>query len=440
MTVSTIFRRAAAPLAVFAILFAALAGCAKIRPITAPAPESGTADFSVYEAMGTSLTAGFQSGGLADRHQKNSFVNLFARQAGVTRFLYPGVNLGGWPPLLRVRSFQPLVLDSAGIRGAFPSALEATAKLDSAYNNMGIPGALLADVNDPFLNYNIGLGRDVTFFFHIARQQGRAIPLSILQLVRNARPTFVSFEYGVNELLGPATRGSGTPAVPAGAWAGLLHVTLDSLDINCPNAKKLIVNVPDPTKAPFFHILPPVELDRAGRPTAKFLIGVSPGDLLTLGAIDSLRAGYGYAIGDTSYLSGIPVPGNGLALPPQFVLDAGEVASIQTAAAAYNAAIAAEAAGRGYALLDFHALLDSWAATGVRIAGATYTTAYLTGGLFSVDGLHPTDLAHGLACNEMIRVVNAKFGSRIPQLDLSRVMTPSSSGLRRADGVIAAAP
>lgn len=441
MTVSTIFRRAAAPLAVFATIFAVLAGCAKIRPITAPSPERGAADYGILVAMGTDLTAGFQSNGLAQRHQVNSYVNLFARQAGVPRFTFPAVNLGGWPPLLRVRSFQPLVLDSAGIRGAFTNPLTSPpALLDSAYSNMGIPGAVLADVNDISLNYDVNLGRDVSFFYNIARQQGRAIPLSILQLVRNERPTFVTFEYGTNELLGPAAHGSGTPAVPPAAWAGLLHITLDSLEVNCPNSKKLLVNVMDVTKTPFFNTLPPVELDGAGRPKATFLLGVSPGDRVTLAAITLLKAGVGYAATDTSYLSGAPVVGTGTPLPSAVVLDAAEAASIQSATDQYNAAIASEAAARGYALLDVHAMLDAFAASGVRFAGATYTTAYLTGGLFSVDGLHPTDLFHGLLCNEMIGVVNAKFGSRIPTLDLTRVMTPTSSSLAPARGAVAADP
>ena len=47
MTVFTSFRRAAVPLAVFAALFAAMAGCAKLRPITAPAPERGNADYGI---------------------------------------------------------------------------------------------------------------------------------------------------------------------------------------------------------------------------------------------------------------------------------------------------------------------------------------------------------------------------------------------------------
>ncbi|MEO5618941.1 MAG: hypothetical protein ABIS67_14325 [Candidatus Eisenbacteria bacterium] len=443
MTVIPTLRRAAVSLALLAALCAAVAGCAKIRPLTAPPVERGSADFGIYVAMGANLTAGFQSGGLAQRHQVLSYANLFAGQAGTPRFTFPAVNLGGWPPLLKVASFgPPVVLDSAGVRGAFINPLRSPpAVLDSAYHNMGIPGALLADVLDPFLNYNIGLGRDASFFFNIARQQGRPIPLSLLQLVRNKRPTFVSFEYGVNELLGPAVRGSSAITMPAGPWASLLHVTLDSMDINLPLAKKLILNVPDVTRLPFFNTVPPVELTATGTPVIvagvpTFLTGtgglLQPGDLVTLSAVDSLKIGVGYQLGDISYMSGAPVPGNGRPLPDRFVLTAAEQTTLKTAVNGYNAAIANEATARGYALVDLRGLLDGIITNGFKFAGVNYSAAYLTGGLFSVDGIHPTDLVHGLICNAMSDAVLEKFGARIPALDLARLRTASSSSLSRA--------
>jgi len=442
MTVNTILRRAAASLALLALMTAALAGCAKIRPLAPALPDSGSADFSNYVAMGTNVSAGFQSGGLANRHQVLSFTHLFAGQAGSPSFTYPRVNLGGWPPLLRVQSFgPPLVLDSAGARGAFITPLTSPpALLDSAYHNMAIPGALLADVMDSVLNYNISLGRDVSFFYNIARQQGRPLPLSILQLVANKQPTFVSFEYGINEVLGPAARGSGTAAVPAANWAFLLNATLTSLDARTPNAKKLIVNVPDVTRFPFFNTLPPVELTATGQPVTvggvpTFLLGtggpLQPGDLVTLRAADSLALGVGYSLGGTSYLSGMPVPGTGRPLPDSYVLTAAERASLRATLDGYNLAIATEAAARGYALLDLHGVVGDILTRGFHFAGVDYSGAFLTGGLFSVDGIHPTDLVHGLLCNAMGQAVREKFGARIPTLDMSRVLTASSSALAR---------
>src|SRR5262245_1825785 len=82
------------------------AGCGKIDPITQPAPKSGNADFTRYVATGTSVTAGWESGGLVDHHQRQGYAYLFARQAGALSFTIPSVSADGFPPLLRIRSLS----------------------------------------------------------------------------------------------------------------------------------------------------------------------------------------------------------------------------------------------------------------------------------------------------------------------------------------------
>src|SRR5205085_8999393 len=72
------------------------------------------------------------------------------------------------------------------------------------------------------------------------------------------------------------------------------------------------------------------------------------------------------------------------------------------------AAIAAEASARGAALVDFHALLADIARNGFTYNGVRYTTAYVTGGLFSLDGVHPTDLGYGVIANRMIDAVRSE--------------------------------
>src|SRR5262249_35930747 len=93
-TVSRIARRAGLTLA----FVAAAVGCAKLRPLTAPSPQPGQANFSRYVAMGTAISAGFQSGGLAQRHQVLAFPYLFAKQAGATTLTYPSAKLARSPP------------------------------------------------------------------------------------------------------------------------------------------------------------------------------------------------------------------------------------------------------------------------------------------------------------------------------------------------------
>jgi hypothetical protein len=61
-----------------------------------------------------------------------------------------------------------------------------------------------------------------------------------------------------------------------------------------------------------------------------------------------------------------------------------------------------------------------------------YTSAFVTGGLFSLDGVHPNDLAQALLCNEVIRAVNARFASNIQPLDPLKFATLSSSSASAA--------
>src|SRR4051812_30964392 len=74
-------------LAALLLLAALLAGCegpcSKIAPLSGPAVTRGI-DFTTYVAAGTSISSGFQSGGLVNRHQVRSFPADFAQQIGKT--------------------------------------------------------------------------------------------------------------------------------------------------------------------------------------------------------------------------------------------------------------------------------------------------------------------------------------------------------------------
>ena len=56
-------------------------GCAKIDPISAPPVNTGSADFTTLAVLGTSISAGYQNGGLAESRQVNSHVALLAKRS-----------------------------------------------------------------------------------------------------------------------------------------------------------------------------------------------------------------------------------------------------------------------------------------------------------------------------------------------------------------------
>ena len=62
----------------------------------------------------------------------------------------------------------------------------------------------------------------------------------------------------------------------------------------------------------------------------------------------------------------------------------------------------------------------------------------MTGGLFSLDGVHPSDLAHAVLANALIDAVNTRFGAAITHVNPAAYATATSSAARpapREDGL-----
>ena len=57
--------------------------------------------------------------------------------------------------------------------------------------------------------------------------------------------------------------------------------------------------------------------------------------------------------------------------------------------------------------------------SGIVFNGVDYSTQYLTGGAFSLDGVHPNARGYALIANEFIRAINAKYRSTIPDTDVN---------------------
>jgi hypothetical protein len=99
-----------------------------------------------------------------------------------------------------------------------------------------------------------------------------------------------------------------------------------------------------------------------------------------------------------------------------------EVAAIQARTDELNEIIAAEASGAGAILVDANAIFDRIRAEGYEIGGLTLTASLLTGGIFSADGIHPSNIAHAIVADEIIQAVNAAEGTDIERPNLSEVL------------------
>jgi hypothetical protein len=117
----------------------------------AAAQNTGSASFTRYVAMGDSLTAGFNSGGLVRDVQVNSYPALIWRQAtgGAGGFEQPLVSQPGIPPLLILTG-----LTSAPTPRSSQNGSPLNLNLPRPYNNLAVPGA---DVRDAVVTATGGL-------------------------------------------------------------------------------------------------------------------------------------------------------------------------------------------------------------------------------------------------------------------------------------------
>ncbi|UFH56012.1 SGNH/GDSL hydrolase family protein [Spirosoma sp. KNUC1025] len=105
-------------------------------------------------------------------------------------------------------------------------------------------------------------------------------------------------------------------------------------------------------------------------------------------------------------------------LPSQFVLDAGEITALNARIAEFNSVMKAQADAKGVAYVDPNTIISQVATTaGLVQNGVTYTSAFLLGGVFSLDGIHLTPAGYALMANEIIKGINSKYGSTIPPVN-----------------------
>ncbi|PWN68490.1 G-D-S-L family lipolytic protein [Chryseobacterium phosphatilyticum] len=96
----------------------------------------------------------------------------------------------------------------------------------------------------------------------------------------------------------------------------------------------------------------------------------------------------------------------------------GEVEEVLAATVSFNAAIKAAATAKDLAFVDMNTKmkeLDSKA--GIVWDGVKYSATFVTGGAFSLDGVHLTGRGYGIVANEFIKTINAKYRSTLPQVD-----------------------
>jgi lysophospholipase L1-like esterase len=375
---------------------------------------TGAANFTTYVAMGDSLTAGFSNGSIVETFQRNSYPALIYRQATgkTTGFEQPLVSAPGLPGALRLTGLFPTMISPTPGTGQ-PLNLN----LPKPYNNLAVPGASLHDLltkthstspTDPTDLVLRGLGGGTT-------QLQQALLL---------KPTFVTLWIGNNDALGAATSGiavEGVTLTPATQFDTEYRAVVDAITTTAGVKQLAIANIPDVTSIPFVTTIPrfvvnprtnQLVLDPGGNPIP--LIGpdglLQAGDFVLLTASAELTTGRGIPVGVGN--------GTGQPLSNGAVLSAAEAATIKEHVDAYNNTIRTVATEKAAAFVDANSVLRGIAASGLRVGGVSYSSAFLTGGIFGYDGVHPTAFGYAYIANLFIDEINATYGGDIPEVDL----------------------
>jgi GDSL-like Lipase/Acylhydrolase len=122
--------------------------------------------------------------------------------------------------------------------------------------------------------------------------------------------------------------------------------------------------------------------------------------------------------------------GNGSAIPlaDRFVLSKNEISELKTATDAFNTTIKSLASQYNLAFVDANKVLSDVANFGITGNGYTLNSTYVTGGAFSLDGVHPSPRGYALIANEFIKAINAKYGSNLKGVNFAdyRIMFPAT--------------
>jgi hypothetical protein len=204
---------------------------------------------------------------------------------------------------------------------------------------------------------------------------------------------------GSNDVLFSILYGTALTDVPT--FSALYHLAATTLAAG--SGHLVLANVPDVTLVPYLASVPTLAaIVGLPVPVVELVFGLQPDDKVTPYAFQLIEA-----MGTS--LTTLP---DSIAQGP-VVIRAAELAQIRATVLAYNAEIANEAASNGATLVDIYSLVNDLAANGVVVGGQTLTTGFM-GGLFSLDGIRPTDTGYAVIANEFIKTMNRSFAAGIP--------------------------
>jgi lysophospholipase L1-like esterase len=436
---------------IFLILlsFAVFTACE--RKISTFSVTSGSANFSKYVCLGNSLCAGYADGALYHNGQVYSIPNLVAGQlqmAGSGNFVQPlvtsefGVAFTGSGTKLKLGYST----DCRGVTSLGPiadiGAEEPLGPVGYDVNNFAVPGAKSFHLLAPHYGDPQGLmtypPTANPYFYRFAKTAAS----SVLGDALTASPTFFLLWIGDNDVLSYALSGGTSDTITSPSFFQL--VMGDILQqLTAASAKGVIATIPDVTAIPYFNTIPynglvltqseadsvnmamtlyqlPYHYTAGANPflvtdtTATNLFKVrqmKPGELVLLSIPqDSLKC---VGMGIISRLTERPYP-----IPKKYFLSLSDISKIQATTTAYNQIISGLATNFKLGVVDMNTKLKELQ-SGIVWDGISLNTTFVTGGVFSLDGIHLNPRGCALTANFIIDAINNTYKSTIPYVNVT---------------------
>jgi lysophospholipase L1-like esterase len=369
----------------------------------------GTTDFTSVVFIGDSLTAGYQNGSLLDSQQVHGYANLIAQSANFKLGL-PLVAPPGAPAVLELESVgPPPVITQASGTTAGRDDLTLTP------NDVAVPGAFVYDVlntyAEPLTSSSTGQ-QEINYLVLGIPGLLTGVPYSQYSLAVSEKPTTLFVWIGNNDALIADEAGTPDAMTPIDTFTSEYTETLGALAQNT-KAQIYVANIPDVTLVPYLVsgaevIDEVVEETSLPEQEVEAILGLLPTDYINLTTYATIPSIVECAE------TGPPCP------LTSGVLHAADIVTIQQTVAAYNQVIEGVAAGVGATVVDINSVFADGYANGVTANGYTGTFAFL-GGVFGLDGIHPTNTGYGVLANAFIATVNTTQSANIAPVSLDTI-------------------
>lgn len=387
------------------LLVTGLVACGGGSTSTPVPPPSATPDFSNTVFIGDSLSSGFQNGSLLDTQQPNGWASLVAHQAN-TPITLPLMAAPGVPAVMKLVSVgpPPVTTTASGVSSGRdnPSAQPT---------DLAVPGHHLHDLINAGPTLLPTSKEDIITALILGLPAGNTN--TQLQEAIALKPTTLFVWIGSNDALVADDKGTPSSMTPIASFTSDFTQLMSTLH-GKSSARLIVANLPDVTSIPYLTPSAMILAEAAaqtGESTAQLgtALGLATGDLVTAQGLTEVQAAL------SAIKSGkAPTP-----LDDAGVLTAAEVQQVQALEDQYNQVIAQQVSAVGGTLIDMHAFFQKLGA-GMTINGVNATTGYL-GGLFGLDGIHPTNTGYALVANQFIDSLNAGLKTSFADVDVSTI-------------------